>query len=110
MKIKIGLLFALAAISMFAPAIANQFASIKSEEDLFSIRPHAAMLMMCLPLACTGLWVLLFIEVYKKTATHKKAVFWLLLLVPFVLCLPAWAVIVIVECVALPSFCKGPMP
>ena len=57
------------------------------------------------PVAAVWFWV--FIKLHQSAGIHRKKVLWFLLLIPFVLCYPAWLAITIM-CGVFFNWCSGP--
>jgi hypothetical protein len=59
------------------------------------------------PLVITVFWFLIFLRVYRSAGVNRRRTLYLLLLVPFVLCYPAWVAIA-VACGLFFNGCGGP--
>jgi hypothetical protein len=93
--IKIVTLFAIAVLSMLAPGILEQ--ALPRE---YSYLEFAA------PFALTAVWMVVFVITYRSAGAHKRRTFWLLLLMPFVFCYPAWMAIISI-CAWFFNWCGG---
>jgi hypothetical protein len=59
------------------------------------------------PIPVAAVWGVVFWKMCRSAAIHPGRVLWFLLLTPFVLCYPAWAVIVLM-CGMFFNWCGGP--
>jgi len=88
---------------MFAPGTLDHWLSNWQSpgEALFSF------LASLTPLVFTSLWFWVFLITYRTAGRKKNRLFWLLVLLPFVLCYPAWMGVIWI-CATFFNWCGGP--
>ncbi len=89
-RLRATILIVLPALSMSIPALVRLAIPVPPSPEAF-ILSIAAEYLSVSSVICAWVWI--FVDTYQRAGRHRRQLLWLLVLIPFLLCYPAWLVL-----------------